>query len=269
MGGGRGTMTSINQRKLIIELVDEAVDAGASVTCCCDLLGMHPRTLSRWRCGGVQEDRRCTTIRPKPTNALSQEERALVLQVANRAENTDKPPAQIVPELADQDLYIASESTFYRILRENKQATRRGRARAPKHRPKPSQTATRPNQIWVWDITYLKSPITGIYFYLYIIMDLYSRKIVGHEVFDAESAEHSNVLLRRAALSQNIAANDHPTILHGDNGSPLKAGTVLATMHQLGITPSHSRPRVSNDNAFAEAAFRTLKYHPSLDPNLA
>ena len=119
----------------------------------------------------------------------------------------------------------------------------------------------------MWDITYLKTSVAGIYLnMLYIIMDLHSRKIVAHETWEAENAEHSKALLRRACLSENIAASASPVILHGDNGSPLKAGTVIALMEFLGITPSHSRPRVSNDNAFAEAIMRTAKYNPTLPP---
>jgi putative transposase len=187
-----------------------------------------------------------------------------ILRVCNLPENAAKPPAQIVVSLADQGIYLASESTFYRILKKHKQAKHRGKARAPKTRKKATHTARKPNEVWVWDISYLASNISGIYYKLYFIMDLFSRKIIAHEVWNEENAEHSKSLLHRVTLNENIIPGHNPVILHGDNGSPLKAGTVLSTMHQLGLTPSHSRPRVSNDNPHAEALFRTAKYHPTL-----
>ena len=153
------------------------------------------------------------------------------------------------------------------MLRERKQLNHRGRARAPKKKTKATHTAKAPGEVWVWDITYLHSAVAGIYYKLYFIMDLYSRKIIAHEAWEEENAEHSKTLLHRASLSEKTALSVTPLVLHGDNGSPLKAGTVLATMQQLGITASHSRPRVSNDNPHAEALFRTAKYHPSLPSN--
>lgn len=204
------------------------------------------------------------TQRPKPGNSLTAEEKAQIIEICNQPENASKPPAQIVPELASQGIYIASESSFHRVLKEHKQLTHRGKARAPKKKVKATHTAHNPNEVWVWDITFLAAILAGVYYKLYFIMDLNSRKIVGYEVWEEENAEHSKTLLKRTALSENIATQSTPLILHGDNGSPLKAGTVQATMLQLGITPSHSRPRVSNDNAHAEALFRTAKYHPTL-----
>ncbi len=261
-------MTTPEQRLLILSLVDEAIHAGARLKACCRTIGMHPRTLTRWRREpSGRGDGRPWAIRPQPANALTPEEKAAIITLVNEPANADKPPAQIVPQLADQGQYLASESSFYRVMREHDQINHRGRARAPRRQPKPVHIATGPNQVWVWDITYVKSSISGIFFYLYVIMDLYSRKIVAHEVYENENAANSATLLRRAAWSEKIAVAQHPLVLHGDNGSPLKAGTVLSLMHSLGITPSHSRPRVSNDNAHAEAVFRTAKYHPTLDSN--
>lgn len=239
--------------------------AGARQSKCAEVLGLSPRTLKRWRARPV--DGRPGSARPKPTNALTADERAEVLRQCNLPSNASKPPAQIVVELADNGQYIASESSFYRILRHAGQQHHRGRARAPKPpAAKPTHTASAPNRIWCWDITWLPSTFAGSFFKLYVILDLFSRKIVASEVWEHENAENSQTLLRRACLAENIAAKQSPLILHGDNGSPLKASTVLALMYQLGITPSHSRPRVSNDNPHAEAFFRTGKYHPSLPP---
>lgn len=249
--------------------MDEAMNAGARQSKCAATLGLSLRTLKRWRTAAHDNrpDGRPMTKRPKPRHALSAEERKRVLEQCNSPDNASKPPAQIVVELADEGTYIASESSFYRILRQARQQHHRGRARAPRPTaPKATHTATAPNELWCWDITWLPSTVAGRFFKLYVILDLFSRKIVASEVWDEENAANSQILLRRACLAENIAANDHPLVLHGDNGSPLKAATVHALMHQLGITPSHSRPRVSNDNPHAEALFRTAKYHPSLPP---
>lgn len=257
-------MTRSHDRRKLLLLVDEAIASGARSRPCAEVLGLSARTLRRWR--GNSDDSRPSALRARPGNALSEEEQASILAACNKPEYKDKPPAQIVPELADQGVFIASESTFYRTLRANKQLAHRGRAREPRQAQKPVHVASAPNQVWVWDITYLKTAVVGIYFYLNIIMDLFSRKIVASEVWAEENAEHSQALLRRACLAESISGAS-PLVLHGDNGSPLKAGTVLALMHFLGIAPSHSRPRVSNDNAFAEALMRTAKYHPSLPPS--
>jgi transposase InsO family protein len=173
------------------------------------------------------------------------------------------PPARIVPMLADEGVYIASESTFARVLREHGQMTRRGRARTPSSaRPPTTHVATAPRQVWCWDMTFLPATVTGRWFHLYLILDLYSRKIVGWEVHDSDAAEHAAHLVRRTALAEGIAVLETRPVLHGDNGATLKATTVLAMLHWLGVKPSYSRPRVSDDNAYAEALFRTAKYRP-------
>ena len=122
--------------------------------------------------------------------------------------------------------------------------------------------ATAPNEVWCWDVTFLPSVVIGSWFYLYLILALYSRKIVGWEVHGADSADHAAHLVRRTALAEGIHLTDQKPVLHGDNGATLKATTVLAMLHWLGIKPSYSRPRVSDDNAYAEALFRTAKYRP-------
>jgi len=165
-----------------------------------------------------------------------------------------------VPALADEGRYLASESSFYRVLRDQNQLTRRGRAKAPSHsRPQPLE-ATAPNQLWSWDITYLSTTVRGLFFYLYLILDVYSRKIVGWEVYAEESAEHAASTFRKSYLREGIAGR--PLVLHSDNGSPMKGATMLGTLQKLGVMPSFSRPSVSNDNPYSEAMFKTLKYHP-------
>jgi putative transposase len=170
------------------------------------------------------------------------------------------PPSQIVPKLADQKIYLASESTFYRILREEEQLKHRGIVRAKMHHKPAELIATRPNQIWSWDITYLRTEIAGKFFYLYLFLDVFSRKIVGFEIFEQESAEDAAAVVSKAYGSEGIRAGE--VTLHSDNGGPMKGCTMLVMLQKLGIIPSFSRPSVSNDNPFSESLFRTLKYCP-------
>ena len=198
-----------------------------------------------------------------PRHALSQAERAQLLRVANEPRFAAVPPARIVPMLADEGIYLASESSFSRVLRAQGQSAHRGRAKAPRAvRPPTTHIATAPCAVWCWDMTYLPASVIGLWFHLYLILDLYSRKIVGWEVHDSDHAEHAAHLVRRTALAEGIAALSTKPVLHGDNGSTLKATSVLAMLHWLGVKPSYSRPRVSDDNAYAEALFRTAKYRP-------
>lgn len=162
---------------------------------------------------------------------MSEAERAEVLSVANGPRFAALPPAQIVPRLADEGRYIASESSFHRILREHAQTAHRGRAKAPTMTRTPTtRVATAPGQVWCWDVTWLASRVTGRWFYLYLILDLYSRKIVGHVVHEAESGDHAAQLLKRTALAEGAHTAAHKPVLHGDNGAGLKATTVLAML---------------------------------------
>jgi len=165
-----------------------------------------------------------------------------------------------VPSLADQGIYLASESSFYRVLREAGQLKNRGKANPRTvEKPKP-YVATGPNQVWTWDITYLPTAIKGSFYYLYMIMDIYSRKIVGWEIHENQTDELASDLAKRAYISEGIAGKD--LVLHSDNGSPMKGATMLATLQKLGVATSFSRPSVSNDNPYSEALFKTLKYKP-------
>ncbi len=171
-----------------------------------------------------------------------------------------------MPILADRGIYIASESTFYRVLREAKQLQHRGRSKEPVKREISTHVATAPNRVYTWDITYLNGPVKGRHYYLYMISDLFSRKIIAWEVWEAESAENASELIRRAIIAENLVNRQHPLVLHSDNGSPMKGATMLETLYNLGITPSRSRPRVSNDNPYAESLFKTLKYRCNYQP---
>jgi putative transposase len=262
-------MTRTPDRQHISNLVEHARSAGARLADTAEALGISERTLRRWRAAeaaGNSDDQRVHAVRPKPANALSEQERQAILDVCHQPEFASRTPMEIVPELADRGEYLGSERTFYRVLRAHRQLARRGRARAPKpRRPPATHCARAPGEVWVWDITWLPAAVRGTYYRFYMIMDLYSRKIIASEVWESENAENSQTLIQRAVLAEQLVPVKTP-VLHGDNGSPLKAGTVQLLMQNLGITPSHSRPRVSNDNAHAEAFFRTAKYHPTLNP---
>jgi putative transposase len=258
-------MTRPEDRQTLMAEIMAASAAGARLAPACTLTGIDLRTFQRWRGanGQVRADRRPEAVRPRPTHALSEAERARIVELANQPRFASTPPARIVPALADEGVYVASEASFHRVLRDHDQMRHRGRARPPRTAGPPStHVATAPGQVWCWDVTFLRARVQGRWFYLFLILDLFSRKIVGHEVHDTDQAEHAAHLVRRTALAEGIHAHAHRPVLHGDNGPSMKATTVLAMLYWLGIAPSHSRPRVSDDNAYAEALFRTAKYRP-------
>ena len=254
-------MISISDRKVAVELINEARISGARLKPACKILNISERTYQRWtNDDAIKEDQRSLVDRPTPKNKLSDEERSEIIDVVNKPEFADLVPSQIVPKLADQGKYLASESTMHRILKEEKMNTRRSRSKAPVKRDIPTHIATAPNQVWTWDITWLNALIKGQYYKLYLIIDMFSRLIVGYEVWETEKAEYAEHLIKKATLSQGLAGN--LLVLHSDNGSPMKAATFLATLEKLGVQSSFSRPRVSNDNPYSEALFRTMKYRP-------
>jgi putative transposase len=258
-------MTRPEDRQALAAEITAACAAGARLAPACSLAGIDLRTFQRWRAGDgeVKADRRPEADRPRPAHALSKAERARIVELANAPRFSSTPPARIVPALADEGVYVASEASFHRVLRDHGQMRRRGRARPPRSAGPPStHVATAPGQVWCWDVTFLPTRLQGRWFYLYIILDLFSRKIVGFEVHETDQAEHAAHLVRRTALAEGVHARALRPVLHGDNGPSVKATTVSAMLHWLGIAPSHSRPRVSDDNAYAEALFRTAKYRP-------
>ncbi|GAB7550467.1 hypothetical protein CS8_101830 [Cupriavidus sp. 8B] len=263
-------MIGLEDRQFVAQNIRVAHTDGARLRLACETAGIDLRTLQRWKAGEglTSGDRRPDAVRPTPAHALSPAERATLLSVANEARFADMPPARIVPMLADEGVYIASESSFARVLREHGQTEHRGRAKAPKViRPPTTYIATAPRQVWCWDMTYLPATVIGQWFHLYLILDLYSRKIVGWEVHDSDDSLHAAHLVRRTALAEGIATMPVKPVLHGDNGATLKATTVLAMLYWLGVKPSYSRPRVSDDNAYAESLFRTAKYRPEFPVN--
>lgn len=254
-------MTSLAERGQVMTLVAEAIAAGARQGPACAAICLSERTLQRWQSDKLRGDQRPTRLQA-PQNKLGELEREHLLKVVNSDEFGHLPPSQIVPRLADRGQYIASESTFYRVLRAENQLKHRGAERPAQRRHKPrALSATAPNQLFSWDITYLPTGVLGIYFYLYLFMDIYSRKIVGWQVYESESSDLASCVLRDICQRENISPNQ--VVLHSDNGSPMKGATLLATLQALGVAPSFSRPAVSNDNPYSESLFKTMKYRPT------
>jgi len=241
-------------------LVAEAVQAGARRETAAELLGLTARTLQRWEQAPADGDRRRGPS-TAPANRLSPAERKRLLAVVNSPAYRELSPHQIVPRLADeQGLYLASESTIYRLLRQADQLTHRQRSRPATVAHPREQMATGPHQVMSWDITWLPGPIRGTFFYLYMIEDVWSRQIVAAEVHAEESAALAAALFQRTC--ERLALDPEGLILHSDNGSPMKGSTMLATLKRLGVIASFSRPHVSDDNPYSEALFRTMKYRP-------
>lgn len=249
-----------SQRETIMSLIEEACRNGARKARACAIVGITVRTLQRWLKADTLRDKRLENATP-PTNKLSEFERRQILNVANECEFAALPPSKIVPLLADKGRYIASESTFYRVLKEAEQLGHRHNTRPTQAVTRPKAlVATQPNEIYSWDITYLPTTVKGMFFYLYLMLDVYSRKIVGWQVHDCECAEHAAHLLIDVCDREGVTQQQ--VTLHSDNGGPMRGATMLATLQQLGVIPSFSRPSVSNDNPYSESLFKTLKYRP-------
>ncbi len=246
---------------MMMQSLQEAVASGARWHQACHAIDLSLRTAQRWRDGEtVRADQRPVRVY-KPQHRLTDAERNEILAMANSDEFGHLPPGQIVPRLADQGRYIASESSFYRILKASNQLKHRRSERPAQPRTKPKAlAATAPNQLYSWDISYLPTTVKGQFFYLYLVLDVFSRKIVGWQVFAEESSQLASQLMRDICKSEGVIADQ--VTLHSDNGSPMKGATMLATLQQLGIAASFSRPAVSNDNPYSESLFKTLKYRP-------
>jgi putative transposase len=266
--GGRGRLTSAVHRRKAIELISEAHTAGAGLVSACSEIGICLRTLKRCRKAligdGDGHDRRKGSPR-LVSHKLSEEERQRILLSCNQPEPSSLPPGQIVPALADQAIYIGSESSFYRVLHTHGQVQRRGRARPPREppRPVPRLRASGANQVWSWDITYLPTTMRGIWLYLYLVIDVWSRKGVAWDVEEPEDPAIAADLLSRACVKERISKiRRQPLILHADNGNAMRAATLESRLEELGVLRSFSRLRDSNDNPYSESLFRTVKYRP-------
>lgn len=245
---------------MILENIAAAVSEGATQARACEVLELDVRTVQRWQKRPDGDDlRRGPTTRP--ANALTTEEEATIVELATAPEFVGLSPHQLVPKLADMSMFVGSESSIYRVLRRRRLLRHRDRSRPRTHHRPREHVATGPNQVWAWDITYLPSGVRGTFWYLYAILDVWSRKVVGWAVHDMQSDELAAALVDEACRHEGVVRNR--LVLHADNGAAMKGKTMLVKLEQLGVMPSFSRPRVSDDNPFPEALFRTLKYRPS------
>ena len=245
---------------MILELIDEAVTAGARRARACAVAGLDTRTVERWRKRVDGDDLRRGPTR-RPANALTPVEEAKIVELTTAPEFVGLSPHQLVPKLADMTIFVASESSFYRVMRRLRLLRHRDRSRPRKHRRPREFVATGPNQVWAWDITYLPAGVQGTFWYLYAILDVWSRKLVGWAVHDVQNDELAAALVDDTCRREGIVRAG--LVLHSDNGAAMKGKTMLVKLEQLGVIPSFSRPRVSDDNPFPESLFRTMKYRPS------
>jgi len=245
---------------VIIGLLDEAVASGARHCAACREIGLAPTTVARWKASPDTDDARHGP-NTTPANALTDAEQREAIAMMTAPEHSSMSPDTLVPHLATLGIYIASQATLYRILRREKLLRCRGRTRPRSHRRPREHVATRPNQVWCWDITYLPTVVRGRFVKLYVVLDVWSRLIVGAEVHEAEDDAIAAQMIERCCHEQGVAPNE--LVLHSDNGGAMKGNTMLAKLQQLGVMPSFSRPHVSDDNPFAESVMRTVKYNPS------
>lgn len=242
-------------RKEILKSVNEAVDSGARKSEACKIINLPIRTLQRWE-KLKQGDLRQIT-KNIPPNKLSDKEREKISDVCCSDTYKDFTPHVIVPILAENGIFLCSESTMYRYLREKKMLAHRSESKPAQKISKPDELkATGPDQVWSWDITYMGAEIKGKYYFLYMFEDIWSRAIRGWDIFENESAEHAAELFNNICNDNNVKGIN----LHSDNGSPMKGATMLSTLQRLGVMPSFSRPHVSDDNPYSESLFKTLKY---------
>ncbi|MDO5151603.1 MAG: IS3 family transposase [Oscillospiraceae bacterium] len=253
-------MTKASDRKEIVRKIQAAVDSGVKLVTACNNAGISRRTYDRWNKDDNWVDGRTTCKRPTPKNKLRDEEKEKILEIVNKPEYSSLPVRSIVADLLDKKQYLGSASTFYTVLKEDKQLKHRGKCKKPEPRPISTHCAKKPNDVWVADITYIPSYYRGQFFYHFSIMDLYSRFVVDHEVWDNQDAINLVKVIQRSFLKHKICLNDHLLVLHTDNGPQMTSDIYKKTLNDLNIIDSKNRPRVSNDNAFMESHFKTLKY---------
>ena len=221
----------------------------------CTMLGLARATYYRTR-----RPQALPAPRPTPPRALGIEEQQAVLDVLHEPRFVDLAPSEVYATLLDEGRYLCSERTMYRVLAAHHEVReRRDQVRHANH-PRPELLATRPNELWSWDITKLLGPQKWTYFYLYVILDVFSRYVVGWMVAHAESAALAQKLIAETCARQGIRPEQ--LTLHADRGSSMTSKSVALLLADLGVTKTHSRPHVSNDNPFSESAFKTLKYRP-------
>jgi putative transposase len=234
-----------------------ALSEHVGVTSACQALGLPRSSFYRAQAPAPVRE---PTRRPPPKRALSQEERAHVRETLNSERFQDTSPRQVYARLLDEGTYLCSWRTMYRILSEHDEVRERRNQRRHPVYEKPELLATAPCQLWSWDITKLKGPVTWTYYYLYVILDVFSRYVVGWMIARKESARLAKELIETSCARQQVDPNS--LVLHADRGPSMTSKTVAQLLVDLGVTKSHSRPHVSNDNPFSEAQFKTMKYRP-------
>lgn len=239
-------------------LIEEAHTNGARYIKACEVAEISLRTLQRWKQESMQDRRKGShkqVIRKIPETVRQE-----ITTICNTPLYRDMTPHEIVPHLLNTGVYLASERTFYRVLKAQDQVHHRENSRVSQNRSKPPERgATGSNQVWCWDITWLPQMVRGLYFYAYVIIDIFDKSIVGWSIHERESDTLARELFERLSSGRGIRFKN----LHSDNGGPMKGVTLMALLDELKVNVSFSRPRVSNDNPFIESWFRTLKYHPA------
>jgi putative transposase len=253
-------MIPLAVRTETLRLLKEAMEAGASQSSACEVIGLPARTVQRWRESPGQGDRRPQRVQAPP-NRLTDLERQRILNIVNSPEFGQQSPCQIVPQLADRGTWIGSESTIYRLLRSVGQIKHRASSNAPVWKKPEPLRATAPNQLYSWDITYLPTAVRGRHYYLYMFLDIFSRKAVGWAVYENELSDLAADVVRDVCSREKIQPGQ--VVLHSDNGNAMKGASMLAMLQELGVARSLSRPAVSNDNPYSESQFKTLKGHPT------
>ena len=227
----------------------------------CEALDVPKASFYRSR---TRVDSKAQVLAVPPKHALSEAEKQSVLDLLHSERFRDLPPTQVYPILLEEGHYMCSVRTMYRILAKQGEVRERRKVRNHPVYAKPELLATGPNQVWSWDITKLKGPVKWSYYHLYVILDIFSRYVVGWMIAPRESATLAKRLINESCMKQNIAEDQ--LILHADRGSSMKSKVVAQLLADLGVTKTHSRPHVSNDNPFSESQFKTMKYRPEF-PN--
>jgi transposase InsO family protein len=248
-------LIEIEEKRRVLELIKEAISSGARKRIACETMGISIRSFQRWDRSCARDCRKgAAKIVPRK---LSDEERQKVKDTACCRDYKDLTPYEIVALLAEKGEYIASERTFYRILEAEGLLHHRGNGKPPVRAAEPKElVATGPDQIWSWDITWLRTEVRGLFYYAYVVKDIWTKDMVGWEIHDREDDELASALFVRLRMKHGMKG----LYLRSDNGNPMKGATMLMTLYNLGVIPSYGRPRVSNDNPFIESLFKTLKY---------
>lgn len=237
-----------------------AIQLSTSVGCAAACRALDLPRASFYRARAPRADSDVPSPRPKPARALSDTERQTVLAHLHSERFVDQAPHQVHARLLDEGIYLCSPRTMYRLLEEHGEVRERRDQRQHPAYQKPELLATQPNQVWSWDITKLRGPVKWTYFYLYVILDLFSRYVVGWMLAPGESAELAKKLIQESIAKQGVPPGQ--LHIHADNGPSMSSKALALKLADLGVTKSHSRPYVSDDNPFSESQFKTMKYRP-------